>query len=295
MLTPYLPYPLVSGGQIRTYNLLKNLGTKHQITLFSLIKDDSEKKHLKHLKPYCHQIKLFKRSQKPFTIKNILKAGFSAYPFVVTRNLVSDTIKAVREELKTGKYDLVHAETFYMMPNSPGNTKTPVILVEQTIEYLGYQSYANKTKFLPLKPLLSIDIKKIKKWEEFYWRHADKLITMSEVDRQYILRRHPDVGEVEVVANGVDMDGNHWSHLRHKPRRLCPHVRRSPGALHGLLRWHLQRHHRLLRIGGQGDTAGMRWDQPYHRPRFAQSWKNPSLGSLPTHQTAFRPSEDNVR
>ena len=52
MLTPYLPYPLVSGGQIRTYNLLKNLGTKHQITLFSLIKDDSEKKHLKHLKPY---------------------------------------------------------------------------------------------------------------------------------------------------------------------------------------------------------------------------------------------------
>ncbi len=41
MLTPYLPYPLVSGGQIRTYNLLKNLSRQHQITLFSLIKDDA--------------------------------------------------------------------------------------------------------------------------------------------------------------------------------------------------------------------------------------------------------------
>ena len=44
MLTPYLPYPLLSGGQIRTYNLLKNLSKKHEITLFSLIKEEKEKK-----------------------------------------------------------------------------------------------------------------------------------------------------------------------------------------------------------------------------------------------------------
>ncbi len=33
MLTPYLPYPLLSGGQIRSYNLLKNLAKKHEIAL----------------------------------------------------------------------------------------------------------------------------------------------------------------------------------------------------------------------------------------------------------------------
>lgn len=43
MLTPYLPFPPSSGGQIRSYNLIKNLSKKHQITLFSLIKSDEEK------------------------------------------------------------------------------------------------------------------------------------------------------------------------------------------------------------------------------------------------------------
>jgi len=43
MITPYLPYPLLSGGQIRTYNLLKNLAGKHEITLFSFIREKKEK------------------------------------------------------------------------------------------------------------------------------------------------------------------------------------------------------------------------------------------------------------
>ena len=37
MLTPYLPYPPTSGGQVRSYNLIKNLASKHKITLFSLV------------------------------------------------------------------------------------------------------------------------------------------------------------------------------------------------------------------------------------------------------------------
>ena len=43
MLTPYLPFPPSSGGQVRSYNLLKHLSLKHEITLYSLIKDDTEK------------------------------------------------------------------------------------------------------------------------------------------------------------------------------------------------------------------------------------------------------------
>lgn len=205
MLTPYLPYPLVSGGQIRTYNLLKNLKDKHQITLFSLIKEDSDRKYIKHLKPFCHQVKVFKRSQKPFTPKNILKAGFSLHPFVVTRNLVSETIHAVEKELNSQNYDLIHAETFYMMPNIP-KTNIPTILVEQTIEYLGYLSYAQSSRKWLLKPLLYIDIQKIKYWEQYYWQHSDHLITMSQDDLKFIKDTKPGINNITVVANGVDID-----------------------------------------------------------------------------------------
>lgn len=205
MLTPYLPYPLLSGGQIRTYNLLKKLASLHEITLFSLIKDESERQYLSELEPYCAKIKLFKRSSKPFTFQNIFKTLFSSYPFLVIRNYVPETITAIHEELETQTYDAIHAETFYMMPHLPV-TKVPTILVEQTIEYLGYESYAAKTKIPGLRWLLNIDIRKIKQWERFYWESCDQLIVMSDEDKQFISRQIAQPDKIEVVANGVDAE-----------------------------------------------------------------------------------------
>ena len=203
MLTPYLPYPLLSGGQIRTYNLLKNLSSKHEITLFALTKDKSERQYLPELEKFCVKIRLFERTFSPWHLKNILRAGFTLFPFLVTRNLVDETKKAVEKEISENKYDLIHAETFYMMPNIP-KTDTPVILVEQTIEDMVYQSFASKSKILPIKPLLYIDIQKIKYWEKYYWKSCSHLITMSEEDKDYIQSVAPSVKNIDVVANGVD-------------------------------------------------------------------------------------------
>ncbi len=204
MLTPYLPYPLLSGGQIRTYNLLKKLADKHDITLFALIKEESERQYIPELEKYCTKVRVFKRSHHPFTPKNILQTAFSTFPFLVIRNYVPETVRAVKQELSDFKYDLIHAETFYMMPHLP-ETTVPTILVEQTIEYLGYESYAEQVKFAPLKQLLKIDINKIKRWEKYYWQWCEKLIVMSEEDKKYIAQEIDDTDKIEVVENGVDM------------------------------------------------------------------------------------------
>jgi glycosyltransferase involved in cell wall biosynthesis len=203
MLTPYLPYPLLSGGQIRTYNLLKKLANHHEVTLCALIKDDAERQYIAELEKYCHKVRVFKRSSKPFTLRNIVKTLFSSYPFLVMRNHVPETITAVKQELDTNKYDLIHAETFYMMPHIP-DTKVPTILAEQTIEYLGYESYAKNTKWFFLKPFLYFDIAKIKRWEKHYWNSCTKLIVMSHEDKEYIAPSVEDPSKIEVVSNGVD-------------------------------------------------------------------------------------------
>ncbi|MFZ5437807.1 MAG: glycosyltransferase family 4 protein [Patescibacteria group bacterium] len=214
MLTPYLPYPLLSGGQIRTYNLLKKLATKHEITLFALIKNEQEQQYIPELEKYCQKVRVFKRSEKPFTLKNIFKAIFSSLPFLVVRNYVPETIGAIEQELAAEKYDLIHAETFYMMPHLPAND-IPTILVEQTIEYLGYESYAKKAPAL-LKPFLESDIKKIRKWERHYWRACDKLIVMSDEDKDFIAKQINNDQKIDVVANGVD---SAW--FNQLPRKLA--------------------------------------------------------------------------
>lgn len=204
MLTPYLPVPPSSGGQIRSYNLIKYLSKKHEITLFSLIKDDKEKKLIKQLEKYCKEIRVFKRSKSPWTFRNILLTGFGPYPFLVIRNLSPSERTAIEMELKNKKYDLIHAETFYVMPHLP-ETSVPVLLVEQTIEYLVYKHYVAEQAPFFLRPLLLIDVAKLKFWEKKFWKKADKVVAVSEADKDEMLNLAPNL-DVGIVPNGVDLD-----------------------------------------------------------------------------------------
>lgn len=204
MIAPYLPYPLLSGGQIRTYNLLKNLKDKHEIHLVSLIKDEAEKHLVSELEPFCKRVILFRRSQRPFTLRNVILAALTSYPFLVTRNLPLRAKPVITKVLSEGKFDLIHAETFYVMPNIP-ETPVPILLVEQTIEYLVYQDFVRQIKFPLFKPILMFDVLKIRRWEHHYWRKASHLATMSEEDRRFIQEVVPRT-KIDVVANGVDQD-----------------------------------------------------------------------------------------
>lgn len=205
MITPYLPYPLVSGGQIRTYNLLKNLSTKHRITLASFIREEEEKKYIKDLEPYCHKVVVFKR-RKAFSPINILLSALTPFPFLVCIYFDIRIRQSIKKELEKESYDLIHAETFYVMPNIP-QTKIPIILVEQVIEYLVYQRFVEGLpKWLILtKPFLFLDVFKIKWWERYYWKKAKRLAAMSEEDKNFIEEHAPKL-KVDVVANGVDID-----------------------------------------------------------------------------------------
>lgn len=205
MLTPYLPYPDSSGGQIRTQNLLKHLRSKHDITLFSLIKDPQETKYIPILEEkYCKKVRVFRRSQKPFTLKNIINTGLSFKPFLVVRNFSPEASKAISQELEQNNYDLIHVETFYAMPHIPP-TKIPVVLVDQTIEFKVYQHHVQHSANWLLKPLMYIDVYKLKFWEKYYWRQADQVVAVSEADRQEMLTTAPNL-DVKIVPNGVNLD-----------------------------------------------------------------------------------------
>jgi len=203
MLTPYLPYPLHSGGQIRSYNLIKNLSQKHQITLFSFIRSAKELVHIAELEKYCAKVKVFKRRQA-WDPRNILISALTPYPFLVAIYLSKSVKNAIRRELASN-YDLIHAETFYVMPNLPKPTNIPTLLVEQTIEYMVYQRFVEDFKFFLLKPLLYFDVLKIKLWEKYFWQKATRLVAMSQSDKQ-IMEKSVKDRKVDVVANGVDVE-----------------------------------------------------------------------------------------
>ncbi len=203
MLVPFLPNIRTSGGQTRWYNIIKYLSKDHEITLFSLIKDDAERQFIPELEKYCKKVCVFKRPKSPFTLRNILLTGFSWYPFLVMRNFSLEEKRALAKELSENQYDIIHAETFYVFPHIPQKTNVPSILVEQTIEYQVYMHYVIHEAPFYLKPLFMLDVAKLKYWEQYYWKKTDRLVAVSPEDKKIMRELIPGI-EADIIPNGVD-------------------------------------------------------------------------------------------
>ena len=198
MVSSYLPFPLLSGGNIRLYNLLKLLSEKHEITLICEKRPNQTEADVKEVEKICEKVITVKR-KKQWSVKNIVKTGFSLNPFIITGHQSSEMTKAIIAELEKGDFDLIHVETFYVMQNLP-KVSIPVVLVEHNIEYLAYKRYVDNTKFF-IKLLLMLDVLKLKRVEEYYWKIADKLVAVSAIEKNLMIRK-----DVSVVPNGVDLE-----------------------------------------------------------------------------------------
>ncbi|MBI2025908.1 MAG: glycosyltransferase family 4 protein, partial [Candidatus Levybacteria bacterium] len=196
MISSYLPYPLYSGGHIRLYNLIKNLSEDNEITLICEKRDYQTQKDVWEVEKICKKVVTVQR-KKQWSLKNILKTGFSTNPFLITGHTSEEMQTAIKDEMVRENFDLIHVETFYVLQNLPKVT-IPVVLVEHNVEYLVYKRYADLLNPL-IKPLLLIDIAKLKKKEEQAWDKVTKLIAVSNIEKKIMQRQH-----VWVIPNGVD-------------------------------------------------------------------------------------------
>lgn len=224
MVLPFLPIDQMSGGQTRWYHLIKFLSKKHKITVVSLIRGDKEKEmsYLPQIEKYCEKIMVFDRPKSPWTIRNLFLTLVSFNPLVVIRNFSLEERRAIKKELENNDYDMIHAETFYVMPHIP-RTKVPIVLVDPTIEFSVYQHYVDNEVPFYLKPIYLFDVIKLKYWEKYYWRNANRVFAVSEEDKKIMQDELPDV-KVGIIPNGVDVSYFESKKInRQNPQRVLYH------------------------------------------------------------------------
>ena len=193
-----LPYPLHSGGQVRMYNLLKALSKKHTITLFSFIRNDEERAYAKELS-FISEVHMVMRG-KGMQVKYLIGA-LGNYPLLLSTYDNRMMQEEIRKELSKKKYDLVHAEPFYIYPSLPKLT-LPLVVAEHNVEYAVYEKNARKLSISLLRPFAFLDAVKIKVWEEIIWQKAKKVIAVSDEDARAISKITNK--NTTVVPNGVD-------------------------------------------------------------------------------------------
>lgn len=217
MLTPYLPYPPSIGGQLRSYHLIKRLSKRHEITLVCFTRDYNSPEQIEHMKKYCKEVIVFQRG-KTWTLPNILRTGFSLYPFLINIYFSPEIKTRLEEIIQEGNFDLIHAETFYVLPFLP-KTNLPTVLVEQTIMSRVFRHYVDHEAKWWLRPLLLIDVAKISFWERYYWQRADSLVAVSDEDAALMKAKTSGV-DVKVVPNGVGEDFNALKPILHYNHKI---------------------------------------------------------------------------
>lgn len=224
MLVPFLPIDQMSGGQTRWYHLIKFLSKKHDITVMSLIRGDREKEiaYLPQIKKYCEKVLVFDRPKSPWTLRNLFLTLVSMNPLVVIRNFSLEERNAIKKELENNHYDIIHAETFYVMPHIP-KTKVPIVLVDPTIEFSVYQHYIDNEVPFIFKPIYLFDVIKLKFWEKYYWKKANRVFAVSVEDKEIMENEIANV-KVGIIPNGVDVSYFEEKKVtRQKPPRILYH------------------------------------------------------------------------
>jgi len=227
MITPYLPRRAQSGGQNSSYYSIKYLATENDITLICFSRDEEG---LDEIRQYCKKVIVVKRG-KTWNLRKVLFTGFSTYPFLVANYISSDLKNTIGQELAKDKYDLIHCECFYLMPNIP-KTNIPIVLVDQTIEFAVYQHYIETVKGWKkfIYPLLWLDVKKLKYWETYYWKNTNTVVAFGEED-QKVIAKITGRNDIKLFDNGVD---NKYFESEQKTKKSS-----SPSVLFGVsnMKW----------------------------------------------------------
>jgi len=204
MLTPYLPYPPVSGGRMRTYNLLKNLCVDYDISLVCFGRPEERAFDITPLAEFC-EYTVIDRAPSPDTLQAALLSLTTPRP-ITMRLYHSEAMKqAIRDLLKKRPASAIHVESFYMLQNVPDEVDVPVLLSEPAIEYLAWQRHARVAQPWYTRPGIALEAIKMRFWEPRIWAQAQAVGAMSSIDEAIIHKAAPKA-KIGLTPNGVDVD-----------------------------------------------------------------------------------------
>ncbi len=207
-LTNRSPYPITDGQSRRTYNILKGLALRHDVSLLSMYesKKEVEPNSISHLKGFCERIEMLPAPPKTLSVGmvvRLLRSLISPDPYTIWRHYSTEYANKVRAWLDVTPFDVVHCDIL-PLAYSIRDVEAPVCaLTDHDVSYVKAERLAKQRHNLAAKLFINYEAVKLKRLERSIFRHVGLGITVSDTDRMVLQRLCPE-GSFEVVENGVD-------------------------------------------------------------------------------------------
>jgi glycosyltransferase involved in cell wall biosynthesis len=228
-LTPQVPYPPHQGTTIRNYNLLANLAGDYEIHLLCFQNRTDDPPDNSPLPHYCSVVESVIAPEPRSLLNRAWKTLVSPSPDMGLR-LASKTFQAqLGMLLERYRYDVVQIEGIELAPYGLWLVQHPLwryarqkedlpsipigrprlVFDDHNAEYVLQQRAWETDRLKPARwhaaaySLVQWD--KLRRYERQICQQADRVIAVSNADRQALLRLDPAL-DITVVPNGVDLN-----------------------------------------------------------------------------------------
>lgn len=202
------PYPLDSGGRIRTFHIMKGLSRQHTLTLVTTVEDEDTRRYLPELAKVCHDIKVIKAPREtPFELgRKLLKSLFSSAPIVVERHYLPQVAAEIQRLFASDHFDVVHFDhldaSFYrsLIPDSVKTVLDEHNIVTNQVK----TSIAAEPNILK-KWYMRTQLGKTLRYESTVCPQMTRCFVCSDTDKAYLHEMAPQA-QIRTIPNGVDVD-----------------------------------------------------------------------------------------
>ena len=208
-LSPTLPYPLIDGGRIRVFNLLKQIALKNDVSILALETQDTDKESIIKIQELGVNVHLVENDTTlpTVSINTLLSSLINKQPITVTRYNIPAYKQKFRELLDTHTYDVVHYEMLHTAQFHV-ETDLPSILSLQNVDSAIWGRLQQETMNPFYKFAYWTQFRAFKRYEKALSPIFDVVTCTSDIDAA-VYHQYCSENRVVVIPNGVDV--SHFS------------------------------------------------------------------------------------
>ena len=204
-ITPNLPFPPDNGGRMRTFGFLKELSTRHDVSLLSFHHSRDDVENIQELREICTRVltvPLTKRQLRKNKRMVQLRSIFQKMPYQYLSHYSQMMQQQIFQITDKHDFDIIQVE-FSQMGYYDLHSNSVNILDQHNIEAeILYRTYRAENP--SVRKLYSyIEWKKFQQTEIDLCRKFSACLTTSDHDRDILKRSSPSLS-VQVIPNGVD-------------------------------------------------------------------------------------------
>jgi polysaccharide biosynthesis protein PslH len=200
--------PVHSGGNIRTYHVLRYLAAHHDLTFYSYYggkPDDVYQRELQQQLPGSVAVCTGKRELSGIARGLDYLTHLTAQPpYAVSRFACFKVQDQIRTWFQEQRFEVAVCDFLDAAVNFPGRLTIPSVLFQHNVESEIWRRHAATAANPIKKTMYGIEFRKMLRYEQIAVRKFHHVVAVSETDRT-LMTQWVDPSHVTVIPTGVDL------------------------------------------------------------------------------------------